>query len=944
MKSFKWLHLSDFHVGKDEYGQIKLFKHILEHINAEKEKGCIPDAVFITGDIANGGLEAQYNIFTNEFLSKLQDIYDGLEKIYIVPGNHDLNRDKCPIAAKSLYEIIKDEPYFFDTNAKGKACREEIFARFEDFKKFINVTSCFSSMEIFEEKGYFSNSILKEEKKIGIVGINTAWLSKSDKDKEHLTPGKYILEEALESIKDCDYKLVLGHHPLNWLQGEQKQQISTLLAKNKAIYLHGHMHKNSGEYALAFNTGLLTLQCGAAFQEREDEKYYNSLQWGEIAFDNDAVRIIPQKWSVNKQKFVADSAEWYPDAYKEQGKDSWLFPYAVEISGKSIWESAKSQIKIPSKWTSIDKDYIEKRKEAEEQSILKYFDGKEPSYNDIFSDYIPVRNIVLQIRDEFIRCNNNHETKCALITGAGGEGKTTVLLQSIKVLVEEEGWNALLLRYAEKNMQLSEAQILNITREGNWIICVDNCFPVASEICKLLEKVTKQEKRNIHFLICARDIDWKNTESQKLPWSKLSNYSIFKLRGIDEKDAEKIVQAWERLGENGLGMLKGLSASEAKMRLVSASQNEERKEETEGALLGAMLSTRYGQDLHNHVREMLLRLQEIPLGEGTLLNAFTYIVAMHSEKLYFLSKTVLSQIYSEVKNIKKTILGPLGDEAASTVSGEIIYTRHISIAKSARRILDTEFQVDFGEVFIELATAAAEAKRDGEFVEEYREWKFLSDKFFKSNRTLAINIDREILKVDPYDPYMIVHLATLYRKAGQAKMALDLFRSVDFKVEHRSFFCEWALVEANEEYRNTSVCLSALALSDKIDSKPIDLENACINLYSIAVTFTELYGLYKNDKYLLAANAAIKMGQKIDEDNKKIKNLVRGKKDILSKVKISEKASDLQEYLKAGIFCASEDKEISFKNWVPKIENLEYKRIFMLAGMLVNQKYKLIEK
>lgn len=933
MKSFKWLHLSDFHVGKDKYGQIKLFKYILENVCDEKSKGNIPDAIFITGDIANGGLKEQYDIFIYEFLLKLLDIFENLENVYIVPGNHDLNREKCPIAAKSLYEVIKDSPNFFDANAKGQSYREEILSRFDGFIDCTNCGYCFPAIEIFEEKGFFSNTVLKEGKKVGIVGINTAWLSKSDKDKENLTPGKYIVEEALESIKDCDYKLVLGHHPLSWLQGEQKQQIITLLAKSKAIYLHGHMHKNSGEYVLTYNRGVLMLQCGAAFQEREDEKYYNSLQWGEINFDDSTVRIVPQKWSVNKQKYVADSGEWYEESFKEEGKDSWIYPYTYEVSGKSTQEKVKTQIKIPVGWNLIDRTFIEKHKEVEERSILRYFDGKESSYSDIFSDYIPVRNIVKKMKEEFLGCNNN-ETKCTLVTGAGGEGKTTVLLQTVKILVEV-GWNALVLRHAEKNMRLDEEQILNITKEGNWLICIDNCYPIARDIFELLKKVARQEQAHIHFLLCARDIDWSNSESNKLPWRDFSSYSVHKLRGISEDDAEKIVKAWEEFGEDGLGMLKGLSISEARNRLILASQDNEKEEEFEGALLGAMLSTRYGEDLHNHVREMLLRLQEISLGNETLLDAFAYIVAMHSEKLYFFSKTVLAQLYGRVKNIKKSILSPLGDEAASAVSGDIIYTRHISIAKSARKIMDEEFQIDFDNIFINLAIAAVEAKENGEFVEEYSRWKFFSDNFFEKNRTLAINIDKEILKINPSDPYMIVHLSTLYRKAGQSQMALGLFREVNFKIEHRSFFCEWALVEANEEYKNTSVCLSALALSDKIDSKPIDIDNACKNLYSIALTFTELYSLYRNNKYLLAARAAIKLCKKIDKDNTQIKRLESTKKNILNEDILLDKELDLYKYIKDGILTASEDKEISFNNWIPKVEDLEYKRVFMLAGITI---------
>lgn len=66
MGNFRWLHLSDFHIGKDNYGQIKLFSYLLEHIKERKNSGWIPDAVFITGDIANKGKEADYETFEKE--------------------------------------------------------------------------------------------------------------------------------------------------------------------------------------------------------------------------------------------------------------------------------------------------------------------------------------------------------------------------------------------------------------------------------------------------------------------------------------------------------------------------------------------------------------------------------------------------------------------------------------------------------------------------------------------------------------------------------------------------------------------------------------------------------------------------------------------------------------------------------------------------------------
>lgn len=936
MKNFRWLHLSDFHVGKDNYGQIKLFDYVLTHIKENKENGFIPDAIFITGDIANEGLEKQYNTFSEDFLLPLSEVYDDMSRVYIVPGNHDIERDKCKLAAQSLYSILDErQSSFFDADEQGLMSRKEIFGRFLNFQYLLSSGFCFEQKGIFEKKGYFADNIFIEGKTIGIVGINTAWLSNSDKDKEKLTPGKYILEEALNSVKGCDYKLVLGHHPLSWLQSEQKKQISTLLAKNEAIYLHGHMHKNSGEYALASNTGVLTLQCGAAFQTREDMIYYNSLQWGEINFNDDIVTITPQKWSALEQRFIPDSSEMLPDFFRVEGTNRWEFPYKVSFINNKTQKITSTQSNIPVGWHLIDKEFMKQRKQPSDEDVLKYFDGKEPSYNEIFSSHIPEREIVSKIKKEFVSCNDNNKMKCVLITGAGGEGKTTVFLQIVKMLVEENEWKALVLRQAEKDFQIYDNQILNLTEEANWIICVDNCFPISEKLFGLLKKVAKRQNQNVHFLLCARDIDWNNSESSKLQWGNFSSYSIYKLRGINEKDAEKIIKAWKKYGDQGLGKLKDLSESEAKQKLILSSKNEEEENGAEeGALLGAMLIARYGDELYNHVRNMLLRLQEIPVSNETLLNAFTYIVAMHSERLYFLSKTVMAHVYNyEPKNVKRYILGPLGDEAAGAVSGEIIYTRHISIAKIARKILDQEFHVDFDEIFIELATAAVEANKKGAYVEYLKNWRFLSDNFMQKNRTLAIRLDKSILSVDCYNHFMVAHLSKLYREAEQLEMAYKLFRDVNYVIEHRPFFCEWALVEANIGNKAASVCLSALALSDQISKKAIDVKNACINLYSVAITFESLYSLYNNGEYLQAMQAAVKIAEKIDKEDPMIIKKKKYIHEIIEEESFNEK--NLAQYFTKGILAASAINEIDFQDWIPKIENLEYKRMLMLAKITI---------
>jgi 3',5'-cyclic AMP phosphodiesterase CpdA len=95
-KPIRWLHLSDFHVGKDDYGSRKMFDYILAHVRKQKSAGIVPDFLFLTGDFADKGLEEQYLTFWLEFVDPLQtEIGDGIRDLtFAVPGNHDVDRNE----------------------------------------------------------------------------------------------------------------------------------------------------------------------------------------------------------------------------------------------------------------------------------------------------------------------------------------------------------------------------------------------------------------------------------------------------------------------------------------------------------------------------------------------------------------------------------------------------------------------------------------------------------------------------------------------------------------------------------------------------------------------------------------------------------------------------------------------------------------------------------
>ena len=96
------------------------------------------------------------------------------------------------------------------------------------------------------------------------------------------------------------------------------------------------------------------------------------------------------------------------------------------------------------------------------------------------------------------------------------------------------------MRRPEKDTPLHEEQLLNFTREGNWIIAVDDCFPVAQKLFELLKKLKKRKYQHIHFLICARDTDWINSDADKQQWRSVSNFSRPRLKALMKKMQESL--------------------------------------------------------------------------------------------------------------------------------------------------------------------------------------------------------------------------------------------------------------------------------------------------------------------------------------------------------------------------------------------------------------------
>ena len=125
-----WLHVSDFHIrGGDPYDRDLVLRALIQSVKSYRERGRSPDLIFATGDLAYSGQAKEYEIATRFFDDLLEAA--SLEKrfLFVVPGNHDVDRDLGVGLLRTL-ESREDADKYFRPNVPkqiGRAsCRERV--------------------------------------------------------------------------------------------------------------------------------------------------------------------------------------------------------------------------------------------------------------------------------------------------------------------------------------------------------------------------------------------------------------------------------------------------------------------------------------------------------------------------------------------------------------------------------------------------------------------------------------------------------------------------------------------------------------------------------------------------------------------------------------------------------------------------------------------------
>ena len=856
-KPIRWLHLSDFHVGKDDYATRKMFDYILGHMRQRKQDGFSPDLLFITGDLANRGLAEEYLTLWEELIWPLQETIgnDIDQRTFTVPGNHDVDRKQFP--AFSREHISAPESQYLDPTPEGARLRGEMLV--PRFQAYLDNDATSTSAAFARSEGGYAQRLTLHGHEIGIAGINTAWLSKDDGDERRLTPGKGLLETVLGAIESTQLRIVLGHHPVDWFIPAQQKTIKSLLGRHHALYLHGHMHDHWAEPTYGGGQTYLTIQSGAGFQAREGDlrRWRNGLIWGEVDLQAGDIRLQPRHWIADHQAWTL-AAEAFHEDYRHG--DWWRYA----LPGKVDYRQAKPAIPTPKGWkvhypAALD-DHLGP---LDTQAALRYFDGAVPDWSTALSVSIPRRGIVTRLVERFSQAESAGRPIVTLLLAAGCEGKSTALLQAAHAVAgRNENWRILQRQDESKPLTPEDIRVL-LDEKHHWLIVVDEADNAASALHALLKRLPDTLHGKVHALLACRDTDWLSSQATPDDWSVVADFHQERLSGLDERDAEAIVQAWQNYGAEGLGDLLRTPESERAEALKKRAREEAATQS--GAFFGALLEVRNGSDLRSHASLLLDRLGQraIP-GNATLRDALAYIAAMHAERFEFLSRPVLAEALGcPLSRLHREVLMPLGQEAAATTTSSSIMTRHRRIAETLISVLQEDFQQDIGMLYINLTSAAMTAARTVRTPFNLKHWRYdITNHFLATQRgDLAFNLARTVLDLEPADAKSRTHLANLYRRAGMHEQATQIFREITTQIENdRYYYYEWGVAEGNCGRQTNSALLEVFSLTDQCPARRVDNDQAKSNLAGLGVAFKELFAAYHDPAFRAARMAVATMG------------------------------------------------------------------------------------
>jgi tetratricopeptide (TPR) repeat protein/predicted phosphodiesterase len=306
MAGLTWLHLSDWHQkGKDFDRRVirdALINDIEGRTKISPELAKI-DFIIFSGDVAYSGRPEEYQAAKIELFDRLLNA-TGLksDRLFIVPGNHDLDRKMFEdnILLSGLLDLLNDYDRV-KTLLDSEKQRANILEPFQAFTDFV-------AGYTHQEKPSYAN--IREwnisGKKIALLGLNSSWAcGRKYNDKGFVFAGEPQIFDSLERISKAEIKIAVLHHPFDWLNDNDRDLVETHLMQHCDFILQGHQHKPNVTIINGTSGHCTVIPAGACY-DRCDPRTTNAYNFIHLNFDLGKGIAFLRRWSEARRVWIED--------------------------------------------------------------------------------------------------------------------------------------------------------------------------------------------------------------------------------------------------------------------------------------------------------------------------------------------------------------------------------------------------------------------------------------------------------------------------------------------------------------------------------------------------------------------------------------------------------------------------------------------------------------
>jgi len=354
------LHLSDLHWDREKQTDARIVTDaLIEDLKTGKDSKLIsPDIVVFSGDLVNSGED--YTQFNSAYSAFLEPVLSSLNltpnELFLAPGNHDISR-KCVRESKFLdtgllqtLQSVDVLNKFVDDVNSGNAANVMALDRLSNYRKFIDETLPAAEVR-FPQLDLYRRDI--RGLKVGIACFDTAWRATGeadDVDRAHLLLGERNVDNAIESLDNCDINIAVMHHPLDWLADFDEIAVSSRLSAHFDALLCGHTHRPIPQTRTTAQGTAILSQTGSVYASR---RWFNGYQSLKLSITNAECRFIVRTYYDTPRR-VFDAATnimpkgevTFPYAPQKRSSNSTLVESFLRQMRKHIRDMATSHLNI----------------------------------------------------------------------------------------------------------------------------------------------------------------------------------------------------------------------------------------------------------------------------------------------------------------------------------------------------------------------------------------------------------------------------------------------------------------------------------------------------------------------------------------------------------------------------------------------------------------------